>query len=821
MDLHAIQIELEQEAVGLGITRYNHSKPLPWRSASGAGKEESETKPGKNLLTNSIEPMVDAIEGFFAAVNTGKAGRRHSAARLLVEIDPYALAYLTARTVINAAAGGAGEGRKNSVQNVAIQLGKLIDDNARFEAFGKADPGLYQMTQKRISKSTSGRHRLAAMRRAISITSVPQSDWSTSDHLRAGEKLIDLYLGCCNIAQLETQGSIKARKNRVVLNLTPKAHAWLREAHDKCAMMAPLRMPMVVPPVDWSNPVNGGYLTHEGRRDFYLIKTKRKNTIDDLFSTDMPELYRAVNAVQSTAWQINESVLNVIKELWSAGALVAGLPPRNDAPLPPKTWDEGSQVDEVTLKEWKKKAAAVYETNAKLGGKRIAMAQTLWMADKFKVFDKIYYPHTVDFRGRLYPSVSFLNPQGDDPSKALLRFAEGKPLGEYGGYWLGVHIANMFGHDKLPLDERAQWAIDNTQMILDSALDPLDGSRDWMKADKPFCALAACFEWAGFQIQGQEFISHLPIAMDGSCSGLQHFSAMLRDSVGGAAVNLISKDRPADIYTEVANKVQARIDASEDTEALCWKNGRVSRKIVKQPTMTYAYNATKYGMREQILSALNKLDEEAYGSYLDHVGDRSNSTEASYLADLVLRAIREVVIAAADAMDWLKQAAHVCNADALPISWLSPIGLPVIQDNREQHARRVKLHFNGQRVVVTVNEDKEKISGRRQVNSIAPNFVHAQDASHLMLTVNACKDEGVSAFSMIHDSFGVHASDTDMLNKVLRETFVDMYAVDWLGEFKDNLEQLLPAKLFDKLPALPDVGTLDLEEVRESDFFFS
>ena len=819
-DLHAIQISLEQEAVGLGITRYNHS-PMPWRSTAGVGREEAETKPGKNLLVNSIEPMVDAIEKFFRAANSGKAGRRHSAVKLLVEVDPYALAYMTARTVINAAATNAGDGRKNSIQNVAIQLGKLVDDNGRFTEFSKTDPGLYQLTQTRIAKSTSGRHRLAAMRRALSITSVAPSDWTNTDRLRVGEKLIELYIGCCNVAELKAQGSLKARKNRLVINLTERAQEWLTKAHEKCALMAPLRLPMVVRPLDWSNPANGGYITPEGRRDLYLIKTKRRNTLDDLFSTNMPHLYNAVNAVQSTPWQINTAVLDVLKELWHNGAQVAGLPSRHDAELPPKNWETGTEPPEWELNEWKKRAAAVYEANAKLGGKRVAMAQTLWMAEKFKQFERVYFPHTLDFRGRLYPAVSFLNPQGDDASKSLLRFAEGKPLGEYGGYWLGVHVANMFGHDKLALDERAQWAVDNTAMILDCALDPLDGKQAWLDADKPFGALAACFEWAGFQLEGEDFVSHLPIAMDGSCSGLQHFSAMLRDSVGGSATNLVSGDVPTDIYSEVAKKVQATVDASSDIEARCWQNGMVSRKIVKQPTMTYAYNATQYGMRDQILSALNKLDEEVRGSYLTHLDNRSNSSEASYLSTIVLQAIRSVVIAAADAMDWLKKAAHVCNDDGLPINWISPVGLPVVQDNRDQHARRVKLHFNGQRVTVTVNEDTDSIARRRQVNSIAPNFVHAQDASHLMLTVNACSDEGLTSFSMIHDSFGVHACDTDALNCILRHTFVSMYRVDWLEEFREGLREQLPDKLFKKLPPLPGKGDLDLDEVKESDFFFS
>jgi DNA-directed RNA polymerase len=39
--------------------------------------------------------------------------------------------------------------------------------------------------------------------------------------------------------------------------------------------------------------------------------------------------------------------------------------------------------------------------------------------------------------------------------------------------------------------------------------------------------------------RSEEFVSHLPVAFDGSCNGLQNYSMMLRDEVGGAATNLV------------------------------------------------------------------------------------------------------------------------------------------------------------------------------------------------------------------------------------------------------------------------------------------
>jgi len=44
---------------------------------------------------------------------------------------------------------------------------------------------------------------------------------------------------------------------------------------------------------------------------------------------------------------------------------------------------------------------------------------------------------------------------GDDLKRGILNFSEGKRIGEDGLYWLKVHLANKWGEDKLPLDERA------------------------------------------------------------------------------------------------------------------------------------------------------------------------------------------------------------------------------------------------------------------------------------------------------------------------------------------------------------------------------
>ena len=70
--------------------------------------------------------------------------------------------------------------------------------------------------------------------------------------------------------------------------------------------------------------------------------------------------------------------------------------------------------------------------NNRENSKRVALITKLYLANKFKEYEKIFFPHNVDFRGRTYPLVPTLNPQSDDLGKALLEFAHPEKLGEQG-----------------------------------------------------------------------------------------------------------------------------------------------------------------------------------------------------------------------------------------------------------------------------------------------------------------------------------------------------------------------------------------------------
>jgi DNA-directed RNA polymerase len=167
----------------------------------------------------------------------------------------------------------------------------------------------------------------------------------------------------------------------------------------------------------------------------------------------------------------------------------------------------------------------------------------------------------------------------------------------------------------------------------------------------------------------------------------------------------------------------------------------------------------------------------------------------------------------------LQEVAKISAKAGVPITWTTPIGFMPRQEYLEQKSVRVESFFGGIRIRLTLAEDvPDKLDKRKQKDGIAPNFVHSMDASHLMLTVNKCKEAGITNFSMIHDSYGTHACDTEKLSELLREAFIEQYQQPVLDNFREEVQQRV---LEEELPEVPKKGDLDLSLVRQSRYFFA
>lgn len=824
-DLIRRQLELEDESRALGVARYR-SRHLPWKVEAGTVDEEANLPPGRLLVKTCVEPVADAITALLADACDGKAGRRHDAVNFLLLMDPNEAAYLTVRVMVNMAIA------QTSLQNIAIHVADALIESLEFKAFREQNRVGYKGYIKAQEKRGYSRQRRAAVQKLFAAEGV-RNEVAKSTRTQVGLKLMELVMESTG---LFTKEGVKHKRGTIFrLQPTETLQGWLDNQHDRCSTMEPINLPMLVRPRRWRSPTYGGYLTPRTGNRF--IKQRNKPYHEELRGIDISACYEAVNHIQDTPWRINGNVLRIIQQVWSEGTSLGGLPQRTDDPVPAKPVDIDTNEEAKT--KWKREAARVYAKNGERVSARMAIMQGLWTARRFVVEDRIYFPHELDFRGRVYPiPVSGPSPQGCDWQKALIHFADAKPLGLQGFRWLQIHIANLFGVDKVSFDDRLAWVAENIDALLDSGAAPLDGQRFWTTADSPYGALAACLELnAAMQLEDPTaYESRIPVALDGSCSGLQHFSAMLRDADGGRTVNLLPAETPADVYMAVASKAQEEADATpvmtytvnvdgEEQELSIpnpWMHGKVTRKIAKRPTMTYCYSATRFGMQQMIHQTLRELDKEAdMEGNPPHLGGVDNYHAAMWLSHALYRAIRSTIKSAAAAMDWLREAAKVAAKAELPLWWETPMGLPILQEYKKQEGKRIDTHWAGARLRVMVQIEVEKIDSRAQANGVAPNFVHSLDAAHLQAVALQGRREGMGHLAMIHDSFGAHASDTDRLSAILRETFIRQYEGDVLGDFYAQLKEQLGEELAAELPEPPQAGSLDLNEVLNAAYTFA
>jgi DNA-directed RNA polymerase len=549
------------------------------------------------------------------------------------------------------------------------------------------------------------------------------------------------------------------------------------------------------------------------------IKQTNKRYLEELANRwhEFPVVSNAVNIMQRTEWVINKPVFDVLEACINNSYPLGKLPVNpEDIPLPPKPFDIATNKEAKT--KWKREASNVYKERAKAKSKFIQVRQ---IQEEAKLFLEIgfWYSYQLDFRGRIYPKSPMLSPQSADYARALLKFRFGKPMATDEAFNnFAVAGAGLFGEtDKEELSIRRQWVIDNADKIISTANNPLEDTF-WCEADKPFSFLAWCIEYRDFANTDfdPKFITTLPIHSDCSNSGLQHYSAMMRDEVGGRATNLVPSNKPNDVYGIVAEKVIERLKESTDPMAKKWLDYGIDRKICKKPVMCLPYSLTQYSCRQYIQDHVEKELVERNKQH-DFGDDLFKSTH--WLTGVVWKSINDVIVGAKDIMKFLKDVAKLVASENLPVAWTSPLGLPIFMSSYKKESKRVKTKMGDSIIKLSVSSETDEIDRRKVQQSICPNLIHQLDSSVLSLSVVKGSELGIDNFSLIHDSFGVLAPDSDKMSLALREAFCEIYSQDVLANWAMEMKQMLSEKNQKKFPPIPAKGNLDLEQVKKSVFF--
>ena len=857
------QLALEHESYELGEKRF--LKMFERQVQNGEVADNAAAKP---LVATMMPRMMNRIhqwlfESEYRVSDTGevskKQGKRAVAYPILNNVKHEVAALITIKTVLGCLTSKDGA----LVQAVGSAVGRAVEEEMRFGRIRELEQKHFKKNVEEQLNKRNGHVYKKAFLQVVEkdmlkkgmMGGVEWESWDADTAVKVGIKLIELLIESTGLVEVvrESHGVVTADNEQV--RLADSYADIISTRAGALAGISPMFQPCVVPPKPWVETLGGGYWAN-GRKPLALVRTHSKKALRRYEDVYMPEVYKAVNIAQNTPWKVNKKVLAVANLItkWK-NCPVEDVPSleREELPMKPEDMDTNPE----SLKAWKKAASAIYRKDKARVSRRLSLEFMMAQANKFANHKAIWFPYNMDWRGRVY-AVSMFNPQGNDMTKGLLTLAKGKPIGQEGFYWLKIHGSNCAGVDKVPFPERIKFIEDNHENIMAAASNPLENTW-WAEQDSPFCFLAFCFEYEGVQKHGLSYVSSLPLAFDGSCSGIQHFSAMLRDEVGGKAVNLLPSDQVQDIYRIVAEKVTEQLlkdsiggtvdeveqvvdkTTGEITEKLKlgsakmaqqWLAFGVTRSVTKRSVMTLAYGSKEFGFRQQVLEdTIQPAIDNGKGAMFTQPNQA-----AGYMAKLIWGAVSVTVVAAVEAMKWLQSAAKLLAAEVkdddgvvlrerCAVHWVTPDGFPVWQEYRTPVQTRLNLMFMGQfRLQPTINTYKTSgIDARKQESGIAPNFVHSQDGNHLRTTVvHAHEKYGIESFALIHDSFGTIPADAANLFKAVRETLVDTYETnDVIMDFYEQFADQLHESQLEKMPEVPSKGSLVLSQVLESDFAFA
>jgi len=801
-DIFDRQIDLEEEMRGMGVARFREEV----QAAKDNGLE-STTSGTLRIMREAFEPLVKGLDAYKVA-QAKSAGRHHAAHKFIKDMPSDVVAFLSLKVLLDKMSD------RRTFPQVTLAIGSQIENEKNYLKFKEESPNHYKKVKRDVLKrSNNERHVRTVLRHSAQKDDIALIKFTIQEKHTIGALMLSLIIEHTGLVEMfKPLGMNGSKRKSILVQPTAKTTEWLKSYNAACELLQPVIMPMLVPPKDWTSSHNGGFWSPFIHGS--LVRRTNFNYLEDLNGVDMWEVFQSINHLQKTKWKVNKEIYELMTQAADNDFSIGGLPTGEEAVLPPTPLDIAT--NEAARFQWRKQAAITYTENIRQRSKFLSLRKKLQVAKKFVDEECLYFVYSLDFRGRVYPAQVYLTPQGDDSTKALLTFAEGKPVDDESGAWLALHGSNLFGFDKVTLQARVEWTQEHQDKIIACAKAPFD-NKWWTEADKPWQFLAFCLEWRDFIEDPENFISHLPVALDGSCNGLQNFSAMLRDPIGGKATNLVPLDEPADIYREVADVLIRKLDESKDPLALPWK-GFISRKLVKRPTMTMPYGATLTGFTQQLMTELQSWKDDGLETPLFA---EDGFRECIFLGQMIKESLGEIVVSAAEAMEWLQKVAKIAAAENLPVHWTTPVGFPVLQEYKQACTSRVRTEIAGTFYSTKLKtNNSDKINKKRMSAAISPNFVHSCDAAHLIRTVNLAESNEVLDLAMVHDSFGTHAADTSKLALLLRHAFVQIHRdTDVLHNFYEEIKTQVSDP--DSIPKPPKKGTLDIEEVLQSDFFFA
>jgi len=768
------QIQLERTQISQGLKRLrDQTLKLEQQNYASASIY------GIASLQTLLPSVVDKILTTNTKIHQGKYGAAFKDIHIyLATIEPLAAATIACKITFDKVFGYK-EGC-NIATNVCEAIGRSIEDECQMRHYEENAPALLTTLKDNYwHKAIGTQQKLTVIKTLMNRYNVaPWTAWGRTIRIKLGAWLLDCIMQASGWFYKQRQRT--GRKTTVFIAPTAEFMDIKDQVMANAEIFSPLAWPMLIPPKDWSNEVQGGYVLNELMQGHDLVRRGDPSRIQG----EIPIQF--LNKIQQVKYRLNPFIVRTAELLEERGISIGKFLPIVNYELPPKPFDIAENKE--ARKKYRREAAEVMNMRAAEFKRSCRTRMTMEAVRRYKDLE-FYIPWSFDYRGRAYPIPAFLTPQDTDFGKSLLQFADEAPADSV-EKWLAFQVATSYGLDKATMEERLEWTRDNHSLLAAIAGDPIAFMGHWEAAEEPWQFLAACEEYYHCCILRDRDTTSLPVATDATCSGLQILAGLARDKSTATLVNVVPSDKPQDAYRKVAETALS-LGIPTNVHPV-W-----DRKCVKRTVMTIPYNAKPFSNRSYIKDALKEKGIEV---------DKDDLTQ---IVNTVRQAMHLIVPGPMSVMRWIEsEVSKSIKAGAKSVEWVTPSGFVVKQHIMKKKVERLDLQLLGRCQLSVATEDSDRIDLTRHKAATAPNLIHSLDASLLHLALRSF-DEPIA---LIHDSVLSRACDMDKLSAIIRETYMLLFAEhDYLKDFARQIGA-------DTEP--PIIGDLQPETVIESTYFF-
>jgi len=769
------QIKHERAAIAQGLERLReNTKRLEEKDYASASIY------GITTIDALLPLVVERITETNKRIHEGCVGASFKEIhKYLADIEPLAAAAITCKITIDKVFSI--KDGSNQLTRISEAIGKGVENECQMRHYEQHAPGLLATLKENYWHRAIGTdQKVVVIQTLMNRYEVKRwNTWGAANRVKLGGWLLDCLLKTSGWFDrgLEREG----RKTTNCIVPTPEFLVIKDQVMYNAELFSPLAWPMLIEPNDWTPERPGGYLLNEIMMGHDMVRHSGTSPIQG----ERP--FEFLNKIQKVAYTLNPFTVEVAEELQRKGRSVGKFQPICNHDLPPKPFDIAENAE--SRKAYRRASAEVRNRQAQEFKRSCRTRMTMETVERFKDKEKFYIPHSFDYRGRVYPIPAFLTVQDTDFGKSLIRFADESFMDDEAERWLRFQVATTYGLDKETLNDRLSWTYENEWLIERIATDPIGNLSDWEGAEEPFQFLAACEEFYACVIKRCRVSTGLPIAIDATCSGLQILAGLAKDESTAHLVNVIPSCKPQDAYQVIAETSKPNIPIKLRSD---W-----DRKCTKRTVMTIPYNAKPFSNRSYIREALKDKELEV------------DKEELTQTVNAVRDAMNVIVPGPMRVMKWIEEeVSKAIKRGATELEWKTPSGFVVSQQIFKKEFERITLQVLGQCNMKVSTGDSDRVDKARHKAATAPNLIHSLDASLLCLA----SLEFDNPIALIHDSVLCRATDMTELSKIVRETYMHLFAEhDYLTDFAEQIGA-------ESEP--PIIGDLKPESVIESTYFF-